>query len=150
MNTVMRPLALSLATAALALLLPSAAAAWEPTKPIEFVIPAGTGGGADQMARLIAGIAEKHNLTPRPMVVVNKSGGAGAEGFLHVKGKKGDDHTLIITLSTSNCRTMRQRLAPIAVRIDVSRVRRTARASSRFATLAQAIKSTKQTAPSSE
>jgi putative tricarboxylic transport membrane protein len=99
MNTVMRPLALSLATAVLALLLPSAAAAWEPTKPIEFVIPAGTGGGADQMARLIAGIAEKHNLTPRPMVVVNKSGGAGAEGFLHVKGKKGDDHTLIITLS---------------------------------------------------
>ena len=35
-----------------------AQAAWEPTKPIEFVIPAGTGGGADQMARLIAGIAE--------------------------------------------------------------------------------------------
>ena len=31
-------------------------AAWEPTKPIEFVVPAGTGGGADQMARLIAGI----------------------------------------------------------------------------------------------
>ena len=98
MRTVTRPLALSLATACLALM-PLVAAAWEPTKPIEFVIPAGTGGGADQMARLIAGIAEKHNLTPRPMVVVNKSGGAGAEGFLHVKGKKGDDHTLIITLS---------------------------------------------------
>jgi putative tricarboxylic transport membrane protein len=74
-------------------------AAWEPTKPIDFVIPAGTGGGADQMARLIAGIAEKHKLTPRPIIVVNKSGGAGAEGFLHVKGKKGDAHTIIITLS---------------------------------------------------
>src|SRR5262249_44940424 len=74
-------------------------AAWEPTKPIEFVIPAGTGGGADQMARLIAGIAEKHKLSPRPFVVVNKSGGAGAEGFLHVKGKKGGAHTIIITLS---------------------------------------------------
>jgi putative tricarboxylic transport membrane protein len=77
----------------------AALAAWEPTKPIEFVIPAGTGGGADQMARLIAGIAEKHKLSPRPMIIVNKSGGAGAEGFLHVKGKKGDAHTLIITLS---------------------------------------------------
>jgi len=75
------------------------AAAWEPTKPIEFVIPAGTGGGADQMARLLAGIAEKHKLTPQPMVVVNKAGGAGAEGFLHVKAKKGDAHTIIITLS---------------------------------------------------
>ena len=77
----------------------AAQAAWEPTKPIEFVIPAGTGGGADQMARLIAGIAEKHKLSPRPLIVVNKSGGAGAEGFLHVKGKKGDAHTMIITLS---------------------------------------------------
>jgi putative tricarboxylic transport membrane protein len=87
----------ALALAALAS--PSAAPAWEPTKPIEFVIPAGTGGGADQMARLIANIAEKHKLSPRPIIVVNKSGGAGAEGFLHVKGKKGDSHTMIITLS---------------------------------------------------
>jgi putative tricarboxylic transport membrane protein len=79
---------------------PSAArAAWEPTKPIELVIPAGTGGGADQMARLIAGLAEKHKLSPRPIIAVNKSGGAGAEGFLHVKGKKGDAHTIVITLS---------------------------------------------------
>jgi putative tricarboxylic transport membrane protein len=76
-----------------------AVAAWEPTKPIEFVVPAGTGGGADQMARLIAGVAEKHKLAPRPLIVVNKSGGAGAEGFLHVKGKKGDAYTIIITLS---------------------------------------------------
>ena len=83
----------------LLLALTAPALAWEPTKPIEFVIPAGTGGGADQMARRIAGVAEKHKLTPRPIVVVNKSGGAGAEGFLHVKGKKGDAHTIIITLS---------------------------------------------------
>jgi len=78
---------------------PRTAAAWEPTKPIEFVVPAGTGGGADHMARLIAGIAEKHKLSPRPIIAVNKSGGAGAEGFLHVKSKKGDAHTLVITLS---------------------------------------------------
>jgi tripartite-type tricarboxylate transporter receptor subunit TctC len=75
------------------------ALAWEPTKPIEFIVPAGTGGGADQMARLIAGIAEKDKLSPRPLIVVNKSGGAGAEGFLYVKEKKGDEHTIIITLS---------------------------------------------------
>jgi putative tricarboxylic transport membrane protein len=86
-------LLLSLVTAA------GPATAWEPTKPIEFVVPAGTGGGADQMARLIAGIADKHKLSPRPFIVVNKAGGAGAEGFLDVKGKKGDPHTLIITLS---------------------------------------------------
>src|SRR5438034_6746646 len=60
-------------------LLATSAAAWEPTKPIEFVVPAGTGGGADQMARLIHGIAEKHKLSPRPIIVVNKSGGRSEE-----------------------------------------------------------------------
>src|SRR4029453_4679840 len=87
------------ALVAVAFLCSPAGAAWEPTKPIEFVIPAGTGGGGAPMARLIAGIVEKHKLSPRPIIVVNKSGGAGAEGFLHVKGKKGDAHTMIITLS---------------------------------------------------
>lgn len=78
----------------------AASAAWEPTRPIELVVPAGPGGGADQMARLIAGIAEKYRLAPHPFVVINKAGGAGAEGLLYVKGKPGDAHTLIITLSS--------------------------------------------------
>jgi tripartite-type tricarboxylate transporter receptor subunit TctC len=78
---------------------PAAAAAWEPTKPVEFVIPAGTGGGADQMARLIQGIVAKHNLMKQSLIPINKSGGAGAEGFLEVKGAKGDPHKIIITLS---------------------------------------------------
>jgi tripartite-type tricarboxylate transporter receptor subunit TctC len=76
-----------------------AQAAWEPTKPVEFVVPAGTGGGADQMARFIQGVVSKHNLMKQPMVVVNKSGGAGAEGFLEIKSAKGDPHKLVITLS---------------------------------------------------
>ncbi|MBC8024020.1 MAG: tripartite tricarboxylate transporter substrate binding protein [Burkholderiales bacterium] len=73
--------------------------AWEPTKTVEFIVPAGTGGGADQMARLVQSIIAKHNLMKQPMVVVNKGGGAGAEGFLDVKGAKGDPHKIIITLS---------------------------------------------------
>lgn len=77
----------------------SAHAAWEPTKPVEFVVPAGTGGGADQMARLMQGIIVKHNLMKQSLIVVNKSGGAGAEGFLSVKEAKGDPHKIIITLS---------------------------------------------------
>ena len=75
------------------------ALAWEPTKPVEFVVPAGTGGGADQMARLMQGIIVKHKLMNQSLVVVNKSGGAGAEGFLSVKEAKGDPHKIIITLS---------------------------------------------------
>jgi len=73
--------------------------AWEPNKTVEFIVPAGTGGGADQMARLIQSIIAKHNLMKQPMVVVNKGGGAGAEGFLDVKGAKGDPHKIVITLS---------------------------------------------------
>jgi putative tricarboxylic transport membrane protein len=73
--------------------------AWEPQKPVELVIPAGPGGGADVMARFIAPLVSKNNLSPQPFVAVNKSGGAGAEGFLYVKGKKGDPHVIIITLS---------------------------------------------------
>ncbi len=75
------------------------AADWEPTRPVTFIIPAGTGGGADLMARFIQGIVTKHNLMKQPIVVVNKAGGAGAEGFLDVKGSKGDPHKIIITLS---------------------------------------------------
>ncbi|HYL87562.1 MAG TPA: tripartite tricarboxylate transporter substrate-binding protein [Burkholderiales bacterium] len=77
----------------------SAAHAWEPTKTVEFIIPAGTGGGADQMARFIQGMVAKHGLMKGSMVVINKAGGAGAEGFLDVKNAKGDPHKIIITLS---------------------------------------------------
>ena len=77
----------------------SPVAAWEPTKSVEFIIPAGTGGGADQMARLIQGIVAKHNLMKQALIPVNKSGGAGAEGFLELKAAKGDPHKIIITLS---------------------------------------------------
>ena len=82
---------------ALTMLMP--AFAWEPSKTVEFIVPAGTGGGADQMARFIQSVVAKHNLMKEPMVVVNKGGGAGAEGFLDVKGAKGDPHKIIITLS---------------------------------------------------
>ncbi|MBI3325585.1 MAG: tripartite tricarboxylate transporter substrate binding protein [Nitrospinae bacterium] len=77
----------------------AAGAAWEPQKPVEFIIPAGQGGGADVMARFITPLIAKYNLSSKPFVVINKSGGAGAEGFTYVKAKKGDPHVIIITLS---------------------------------------------------
>jgi putative tricarboxylic transport membrane protein len=82
-----------------ALVTTPASAAWQPTRTVEFIIPAGTGGGADQMARMIQGIVQKHNLMPQPLVVINKAGGAGAEGFLDVKGSNRNPHKIIITLS---------------------------------------------------
>ncbi|MBX9591139.1 MAG: hypothetical protein K2X43_17775 [Hyphomonadaceae bacterium] len=90
----------TLAASTLVLSTPQAVAqTWEPTKPIQFVIPAGTGGGADQMARFIQGVVAKNNLAKQPIITVNKAGGAGAEGFLEVKKSAGDPHSIIITLS---------------------------------------------------
>ena len=74
-------------------------AGWEPTKAVTLIVPAGTGGGADQMARFIQGIVSKHNLMSQPLIVINKAGGAGAEGFLEMKASKGDPHKIVITLS---------------------------------------------------
>jgi putative tricarboxylic transport membrane protein len=74
-------------------------AAWEPSRPVEFIIPAGPGGGADIMARTIQGIVTKHSLMKQPMVVINKAGGAGGEGFLDVKNARANPHKIVITLS---------------------------------------------------
>ncbi len=87
------------AVGVMALAMAPLAHAWEPTKTVELIVPAGTGGGADQMSRAIQGIIAKNGLMKQSLVVINRSGGAGAEGFLDVKGSQGDPHKIIITLS---------------------------------------------------
>ena len=74
------------------------AKAWVPDRPVEFVVPGGAGGGADIMARFISPLVTKYKLSPKPWIVINKSAGAGAEGFMYVKGNKGNANLIIITL----------------------------------------------------
>ena len=93
------PVVIALVIGTLGLWGGSAAAAWEPTRPVEFNVPAGAGGGADIMARFVAPLFQKNKITSQPWMVVNRSGGAGAEGFLYVKGKTGDTNMVVITLS---------------------------------------------------
>src|SRR5690606_12114538 len=76
-----------------------AAAEWQPQKPVEFIIMAGTGGGADQIARLMQGLIEKKNLSPRPFIPINKPGGSGAEALRCLKHKSCDDCTVLLTLN---------------------------------------------------
>jgi len=61
------------------------------------------------MARFIHGMVAKYNLMKQPMVVVNKAGGAGADGVPRREGAKGDPHKIVITLS--NLFTTRSRRA---------------------------------------
>ena len=78
----------------------AASHAFEPTKPIDFVIMAGAGGGADQIARFIQSVAEKMDLTTRPLVPNNKGGGSGAEALIALNGASDPDHTILVTLNS--------------------------------------------------
>jgi len=72
-----------------------AAQAWQPTKPVEFVVTSGAGGGTDNFARMVQSIITKHKLFEQPIVVVNKGGGSGAEGYIHGKAGKGEPHRVV-------------------------------------------------------
>ncbi|WP_421997349.1 Bug family tripartite tricarboxylate transporter substrate binding protein [Roseovarius confluentis] len=85
---------------ALALTAPAALAEWQPKKPVEFIIMAGTGGGADQIARLLQGLIQKKDLSPRPFIPINKPGGSGAEALRYLQDKAGDNHTVMMTLNS--------------------------------------------------
>ena len=81
----------------------AAAAAWQPTKPIEFIATAGPGGGTDVMTRTIQSIITKHKLLDQPIVVANKAGGSGAEGYVYAKTQAADPHKVVF--GTSNAWT---------------------------------------------
>ncbi|HBT44087.1 MAG TPA: hypothetical protein DEB21_19435 [Rhodospirillaceae bacterium] len=84
------------------------ALAWEPVKPIQFVVMAGKGGGADKLARLIQSIIEKHKLSPKPVTPINKPGGSGAEALVYMKNHKDPDHAIMVTLNSFYTTPMRQ------------------------------------------
>ena len=81
---------------------------WQPRKPIDFVIMAGPGGGADQIARFIQSVAETKDLTRRPLVPNNKGGGSGAEALIHVGNASDPDHTILVTLNSFFTTPLRQ------------------------------------------
>ncbi len=85
---------------ALSVAAPAVAEDWAPKKPVEFIIMAGTGGGADQIARLLQGLIEKKGLSSRPFIPINKPGGSGAEALRYLQDKAGDDHTVMMTLNS--------------------------------------------------
>ena len=93
---------------AAALAVAGTAMAWEPQKPIDFVIMAGKGGGADKMARLMQAIVEEEGLTGQPLVPVNKSGGSGAEALQHLNTANDPDHTIMVTLNSFFTTPLRQ------------------------------------------
>ncbi|MGD9783419.1 MAG: Bug family tripartite tricarboxylate transporter substrate binding protein [Hyphomicrobiaceae bacterium] len=77
-----------------------AAAEWKPVKPVEFVVMAGQGGGADKLARFIQSIIEKNKLAEVPFIPINKGGGSGADALRYLKDNAGNDHVIMATLNS--------------------------------------------------
>lgn len=90
---------LTLMAAMLASALAAPALAWEPTRPVEIVVPAGAGGATDQMARVIQSIIGKYKLMNQSVIIQLKGGASGAEGIMDVKGSPGDPNKFLIASS---------------------------------------------------
>ncbi len=65
-----------------------------PTKPLEFIVHTGPGGGSDIFTRVVADIMAKDKLLPAPAIIMNKAGGGGAIAQNYVAGKRGDPYTV--------------------------------------------------------
>jgi tripartite-type tricarboxylate transporter receptor subunit TctC len=77
---------------AMALTMGSVQAADFPSKPIQFIIPFGAGGGADIEGRLLA--KEMGKVLGVKLVPVNMVGGGGARTYTHVKNAAADGYTM--------------------------------------------------------
>lgn len=106
---IFKKLAFCLGTLAALFLTGLPAQAFEPIKPIDFIIMAGKGGGADKMARLMQSIVESNGWSDRPLVPVNKGGGSGAEALVAMKNASDPDHTIMVTLNSFFTTPLRQR-----------------------------------------
>lgn len=79
---------------------PAHAQIWQPRQPVELVIMAGQGGGADRLARFIQSIVERNRFMRMPLIPINKGGGSGAEALRYLKDQGGDPHVLMATLNS--------------------------------------------------
>jgi len=79
---------------------PAFSQGFTPTRPIEFVVHTGPGGGNDLLARAISGIVEKERLLPVRMQVANKPGGGGIAAMSYLSEKKGETHTIALFANT--------------------------------------------------
>ncbi|MEI4233801.1 Bug family tripartite tricarboxylate transporter substrate binding protein [Roseovarius sp. D22-M7] len=98
----------TLGIAALGITAPAAMAEWEPRKPVDFVIMAGTGGGADQIARFIQNVVQQKDMMNRPLIPNNRGGGSGAEALIWLNETNDPNHTILVTLNSFFATPIRQ------------------------------------------
>jgi putative tricarboxylic transport membrane protein len=101
MGTLLRIPLTALFALGLALAAGSAPAQSYPSRTVEFVVHVNPGGGTDVFARLVTEIMARDKLVSQPLVVLNRTGGAGVVAFTYAKGKRGDPHT-VLTIATGS------------------------------------------------
>ena len=75
--------------------------AWQPQRPVQYIIPWAAGGGSDIIARQVVSVIESEKLSPQPFIVENKVGGNAMVALNYVMGKKGDPHVLMFATWTN-------------------------------------------------
>lgn len=75
-------------------------AAGYPERPIELIVPWGPGGGADQLARLVAKLMEP--ILGQGIPVVNVPGGTGATGMAKLLASPADGYSMAVYIADSH------------------------------------------------
>ena len=102
---------------------PAAAQEKYPSRPIEFIVPWGPGGGADQLARLVGKLGEP--VLGQPMPVVNVAGATGGTGMAKLLAAPADGQSIAVYIADShallagpNARWGLADIVPVAVMIQ--------------------------------
>lgn len=69
---------------------------WQPSRPIEFVVPALAGGTLDRPARLLQKIWQDEKIVTVPVVIVNRGGGGQSVGYSYVHQASAEPHKLLL------------------------------------------------------
>src|SRR4051812_5804634 len=101
---------------------PTAAQDKYPARPVEFIVPWGPGGGADQLARLVGKSLEP--MLGQGVPVINVPGGTGATGMAKLMSSPPDGYSMAIyiadthaLLAGQDARWKMEDITPVAVMI---------------------------------
>ena len=92
----MKKLALFAAAAAVLAAAPLSAQNYAPRGNLEFIAPAGAGGGWDLTIRTVSKVLSDTKLVTNPMPVTNKVGGGGAVNLTYMQTKKKNDKLIAV------------------------------------------------------
>ncbi len=75
--------------------------AWQPSRPVQYIVPWAAGGGSDIIARQAVAIIDSEKLSPVPFIIENRVGGNAMVALNYVMGKKADPHVLMFATFTN-------------------------------------------------